>query len=221
MVFKKQLFVKIFTIFFITIFLINNSLLNIYGNNQYFCEVYGEVVRVIDGDTLDLRVLEIYSSKYSYLDNRVIRIRFADINTPELNTSKGVEARNIVVNQLDQHGWISCLDIDDYDEPTDHYGRYIAIIYIRYNSTHWLNLNKWLLDSNYADIMDFRDNEFDPLNWELYVVLVYSTPINSNSERSIGINWFKNLVPNSLFILIILLIVLITIIIMKYMFTSK
>ena len=61
------------------------------------------------------------------------------------------------------------LDIDDLGSPRDPYNRIIAVVYKRYNSTHLLNVNKWLVDNGYANITDYTDNEFDPYTWKLYV----------------------------------------------------
>ena len=61
------------------------------------------------------------------------------------------------------------LDIDDLGSPRDSYNRIIAVVYKRYNSTHLLNVNKWLVDNGYANITDYTDNDFDPYTWKLYV----------------------------------------------------
>jgi len=58
------------------------------------------------------------------------------------------------------------LDIDDVNG-VDPYGRKVAVIYVRYNSTHLLNVNKWLVDNGHAQIKDY-DNEFNSNTWSLY-----------------------------------------------------
>jgi predicted AlkP superfamily phosphohydrolase/phosphomutase len=50
----------------------------------------------------------------------------------------------------------------------DRYNRVVAIAYIRYNDTHLLNVNKWLVDNGYARVVD-HPNEFKPSAWTLYV----------------------------------------------------
>jgi predicted AlkP superfamily phosphohydrolase/phosphomutase len=50
----------------------------------------------------------------------------------------------------------------------DRYNRVVAIAYIRYNDTHLLNVNKWLVDNGYARVVDYP-NEFKPSAWTLYV----------------------------------------------------
>ena len=59
------------------------------------------------------------------------------------------------------------LDVDDVnmDGP---YHRLICLVYVRYNETHLLNVNKWLVAHGLADIVDYP-NEFDPTTWTLYV----------------------------------------------------
>ena len=59
------------------------------------------------------------------------------------------------------------LDIDDV-YGTDPYDRTVGVAYVRYNSTHLLNVNKDLLVQGYATIWNF-DNEFNPYEWDLFV----------------------------------------------------
>jgi len=59
------------------------------------------------------------------------------------------------------------LDIDDIYQ-TDLYGRLVCVVYARYNSTHYINVNKALLVANVAVIGDYH-NEFSPYSWSLYV----------------------------------------------------
>jgi len=128
------------------------------------------VTYVVDGDTLDC-------------DG--VRIRLADINAPELDQSGGVEAKNalrdLVLNKK------IFLDIDDV-EPRDKYGRVVAVVYVRFNETHLLNVNKWLVDSGYAEIWDFP-NETNPYDWKLYeyypVELEEEHASTSNSVESL------------------------------------
>jgi micrococcal nuclease len=50
----------------------------------------------------------------------------------------------------------------------DKYNRLVAVAYVEYNSTHLMNVNKWLLVNGYAKTADYP-NEFNPSNWNLYV----------------------------------------------------
>lgn len=41
----------------------------------------------------------------------------------------------------------------------DRCNRVVAVAYLRYNESHLLDVNKWLIDNGYASITDYR-NEF-------------------------------------------------------------
>ncbi|QEE16803.1 thermonuclease family protein [Promethearchaeum syntrophicum] len=108
----------------------------------------GKVTYVVDGDTFDVE--------------SVGRVRLADVNTPEMDTQAGVNAKTYVASLIDQK--VVYLDIDD-KYVTGYYGRYIAVAYVPYNSTHLVNLNQLLLKTGYAEKADY-DNEFNPTIWE-------------------------------------------------------
>ncbi|RLG82138.1 MAG: hypothetical protein DRO40_08395 [Thermoprotei archaeon] len=140
-------------------------------NYEFEIDAVSGVEYVIDGDTFD---------------THIGRIRLADINAPELNEPGGYEAK-IVLTYLIQ-GKIVYIDIDDI-YVTDKYGRIVAIVYIRFNSTHLLNVNKWLVDKGYAEITDYP-NQFDPYTWTLYVCYPYeeTPPIDQAIPPNIMIN---------------------------------
>jgi endonuclease YncB( thermonuclease family) len=114
-------------------------------------DVIAVVKRVVDGDTFDAFP--------------VGRVRLADIDAPELGTAEG-EASRIALERLIL-GKTVYLDVDDL-YIIDKYNRVVAVAYIRYNDTHLLNVNKWLVDNGYARVVDYP-NEFKPLTWTLYV----------------------------------------------------
>ena len=58
-------------------------------------DAFARVVYVVDGDTIDVVVLEVYDSKYAAFQGQKIRIRFADINAPELSATMGDPKRFI------------------------------------------------------------------------------------------------------------------------------
>ena len=107
----------------------------------------GIVTTVIDGDTIEVK--------------EVGRIRFADINTPELDTEEGKAAKEYVKGLCE--GKEVYLDIDDF-HIIDKYGRIVAVVYIPYNETHRVNLNQLLLNEGYAEARDYP-NEFNPDVW--------------------------------------------------------
>lgn len=151
----------------------------------YGVEVYGAVVRVIDGDTLDLRVLAVYKDKYLSFNGSMIRIRLADINAPELGTPEGEEAKNALISIA--RGKNIYLDIDDL-YIYDRYGRVVAVAYLQINSTHLLNMNLWLALNGYAEIVDYP-NEFNPSRWSHYIVITQAaTPTATSTQRTTIIN---------------------------------
>lgn len=140
------------------------------------CEAYGVIVRVVDGDTVDVSNIVYYDELIATrLGSSKARIRFADVNAPELSTLEGEVARKALLELVETYGGAVCLDVDNV-RTLDPYGRVIAVVYLRINETHYLNLNKWLLVNNYAELRDFADNEFNPTTWELYVVFTVKPP---------------------------------------------
>jgi len=109
------------------------------------------VSKVIDGDTFDAASGE--------------RIRLADVDAPEYDEYGYYEAKDFLASLID--GELVYLDIDDvYGQ--DKYGRWICVVYVEYNSTHYINVNKALLVEEVAVIKNY-DNEFNPYTWTLYV----------------------------------------------------
>ncbi len=107
----------------------------------------GIISRVIDGDTIEVEGIG--------------RIRFADVNTPEIETEEGKEAKEYVKELCYQKKVY--LDVDDL-YITGKYGRIVAVVYIPYNETHYVNLNQLLLKEGYAEARDYP-NEFNPDDW--------------------------------------------------------
>lgn len=106
---------------------------------------------VIDGDTFDTTSGE--------------RIRLADIDAPESGEAGYSAAKNALIDLI--YGKTVYLDIDDIYE-TDPYGRLVCVVYIRYSSTHYKNVNKALLNEGVVVISNYY-NEFGPYSWTLYV----------------------------------------------------
>ncbi len=64
-------------------------------------DAYAKVVYVVDGDTIDVVVLKVYDSKYYTFLNKKIRIRFADIDAPEIYTYEGKERLQLLEIPID------------------------------------------------------------------------------------------------------------------------
>ena len=109
------------------------------------------VYHIVDGDTFD--------------GFPCGRVRLADINTPERNESGYADAKKALTELILEKKVY--LDVDDLNE-MDQYNRLVAVVYVEFNSTHLLNVNKWLLTERFAEIYD-RSNEFNPYEWILYV----------------------------------------------------
>ena len=140
-------------------------------NSDFEIDAISTVEQIIDGDTFDAPIG---------------RIRLADIDAPELSEPGGYEAKEALTYLI--LGKTVYIDIDDI-YGTDIYGRIVAIVYIRYNSTHLLNVNKWLVDNGYAEITDYP-NEFNPYTWNLYIYYPYEEP--SSTKQTIPPNILIN-----------------------------
>ena len=123
-------------------------------------EAYGRVIKVVDGDTIDI-ALQDYNS--SQIAEDVIRIRLADIDTPETRGAKACEAGKVASAYT--RTWLLSnyvfLDLDD-KTGKDPYGRWVAVVYLSEDGRPGRNFNKQLVDSGHAVIEDFKNNEFDP-----------------------------------------------------------
>jgi len=128
---------------------------------------------VIDGDTFDVTSGD--------------RIRLADVDTPEYYEEGYDEARDFLIS-LAQCKTVY-LDIDDIHR-TDIYGRLVCVVYVDYNSTHLMNVNKALLEEGFAVVTDY-DNEFSPDTWSLYcsieMIPEFSTDIIIENDETFEI----------------------------------
>jgi len=125
-------------------------------------EAYGVVVNVVDGDTFDINVEK--------ADRRVVssieRVRLADVDSPEIATSEGLQAKDLTSAVLLNKRVF--LDIDDLSgNGRDPYGRLICVAYLSgvYGQPILTPcFNRMLVDSGHAVVEDF-ENEFDPASW--------------------------------------------------------
>ncbi|MEM2125749.1 MAG: thermonuclease family protein [Candidatus Methanosuratincola sp.] len=113
-------------------------------------DMISTAVSVHDGDTFTLATGD--------------RVRLADLNAPELGEEGSYEARDYL-SSLILHKTVY-LDVDDkYRKDT--YGRLVCVVYVDYNSTHYLNVNKALIEGGYAEARDYN-NEFNFNTFVLY-----------------------------------------------------
>jgi endonuclease YncB( thermonuclease family) len=126
-------------------------------------ECYGQVSKVLDGDTIEVLIQK--------ADPRILSavevIRLADVNSPELDTPAGLQARDFAYAVL-MNKRIS-LDIDDLSgNGRDEYGRLICVVYLTGSYGQPIpapSFNRMLVDSGYAAVVDFKNNEFQPAEW--------------------------------------------------------
>lgn len=104
-------------------------------------EYKATVVKVIDGDTLQLNIDLGFAITYN--DQKV---RLARINCPEVSTEEGLKVKEIVTNFLLNKTVI----INTTKDTKDKYGRYLAEVNVVDNSGKIINLNDYLLTNNYA-----------------------------------------------------------------------
>ena len=125
-------------------------------------EAYGRIIKIVDGDTFDI-ALQDYNSQIA---EDVIRIRLADIDTPEVRGLKACEAGKLASAYT--RTWLQStyvfLDLDD-KTGKDPFGRWVAVVYLSEDGRPGRNFNKQLVDSGRAVIEDFANNEFDPWSW--------------------------------------------------------
>lgn len=119
-------------------------------------EANGTVTYVVDGDTICIQI--------QGHDTRIgnITVRLADIDCPEINTNEGPSCRNYAYRKL--NGSSITLDLDD-KTGKDSMGRWVAVLFLPEQDGTLVNFNRMLVDSKHACILDFRNNEFDPLSW--------------------------------------------------------
>lgn len=121
-------------------------------------EATGRVTKVVDGDTIDVQL----STHDSRISEDTIRVRLADIDTPEMSTLRGPSAKDYTTKWL-QSAQVS-LDLDDRTGK-DPYSRWVAVVYMVQQNGTLQNFNRALVDAEQACIQDFDNNEFNPGAW--------------------------------------------------------
>lgn len=115
-----------------------------------------EVVRVIDGDTIDFDV------DLGFHDHQGIRTRLLGINAPEMSTLAGKAARQFVVDQFMACGAVVAvvlgspagpppilLEIETFKDAGDKYGRWLARVHL----PGGVVLNDLMVSSGHAVVM--------------------------------------------------------------------
>jgi Staphylococcal nuclease homologue len=136
----------------------------LFVSSIYVSNVYGEVdlvafvESVVNGDTFEISSEE--------------TVRLADVDAPDYRERGYSRAKSYLESLIDDE--TVYLDIDDISR-TDDSDRLICMVYIVYNETHFLNVNKAVVDGGHA-VVDDDENEFDPASWVLYVPRITPSP---------------------------------------------
>jgi endonuclease YncB( thermonuclease family) len=131
--------------------------------NAWEIDQTSQVTSIVDGDSFHITGDE---------------VRLADVNAPEYNQPGGTQATNALTSLIS--GRTIYLDTDD-KSGRDQYGRLVAVVYIKYNSTHYLNVNEELLIQGVVALTDYSNNEFNPYTWTRYVRYNFSSTTSGST----------------------------------------
>jgi PKD repeat protein len=109
-------------------------------------------------------------------------VRLADVSAPEWDEPGGTEASNALKALINEKTVYLDTDQKSGRDPHD---RLVAVVYIRKNSTHYMNVNKALLIQGVVGKTDYSNNEFNPSTWTLYVQYSFPPPPPNNSPIAV------------------------------------
>ncbi|NYT01770.1 MAG: hypothetical protein GKC10_03295 [Methanosarcinales archaeon] len=126
-------------------------------------EVKGVVVGVDDAETFDLMVTDNGSLNLSPVE----RVKLADVEVPTMLGPEGQRAESFVAAVLlNRTVW---LDLDNSSsQGRDDLGRLTAVVYLTDSQGQQVpspNFNRMMVDSGFAEVDEFVDNEFDLDEW--------------------------------------------------------
>lgn len=114
-----------------------------------WAEFAGDVVRIIDGDTVVVLV-----------DRQQVRVRLADIDAPESGQAFGSRSRQSLADMIFRQ------QVRVIEKDTDRYGRTLGVIYAtqcaQVNSCVDYNVNAQMVHAGMAWAYRFRDRPTDP-----------------------------------------------------------
>jgi endonuclease YncB( thermonuclease family) len=108
-------------------------------------------------------------------------VGLSDVSAPEWDELGGDRAKEALVDLL--FGRTIYLETDQ-KYGRDRYGRLIAVVYVKHDTTSYINVNKALLNQGVIYEDDYTNNEFDPSRWRLIV----SGLDNRNRTKFLGIS---------------------------------
>lgn len=109
-------------------------------------------------------------------------IKFADITTTEEGQEESDDATLVLSEFL--VGEIVYLDTDTKSDENDD-ENIVSVVYVEYNSTHFINLNYFISFSPYYETLDDATNDFDPNTWNLIEERPQSFNISISSPHKI------------------------------------
>ena len=131
-------------------------------------DLIGKVIKVVDGDTLRIRVVRVFGSYKNVRPGDEKFVRLTGIDAPELDEVGGIKAK-LFVESLCPEGTELRFDIDDgahswRGRSLDKYGRLLAVVYVK-KEDGLVNLNAELVRENLAAIILDFESEFSPHDW--------------------------------------------------------
>lgn len=104
----------------------------------------GKIEKVIDGDTLDVTIDVGFNLKCKD------RIRLFGVNSPEMSTPEGVEAKKYLESLIDGNG--SDIIFYSIKDRRETFGRYLGVLYFGTGSESLANksINKTILESGHG-----------------------------------------------------------------------
>ena len=118
----------------------------------------GTVTSVIDGSTFTL--------------NNGETIKLAEIITPASGEAGFESSRSYLANMI--QGKTILLDVDSLIVSDQ--GEFLCVAYLDYNTTHYENINKAMVENHYAAPMSTHTTEFNPSTWIWFVAKEIATP---------------------------------------------
>ena len=160
----KILFAIIFILFVHSLHSPLNSSLSKENSNDQAASLisFCYLKRIVDGDTIWVRCYKGFKA------NETFKVRFADINAPEIETVPGKQSKAFLERFFEKHSKHLLLCVDT-KKIYGKYGRVVAVVFIPLNKSCYINLNKYIIDRGYAEPVDYY-NSFHPWQWKREVI---------------------------------------------------
>ena len=150
----------------IALLLVSNSTLTTANTGNI--DIIDKVDRVLDASTFTISSGAI--------------IKLADIKVPQQGQLGFNESFSYLKHTVE--GKQVLLDVDSNNKTVET-NLFYSVAYYDYNESHYINVNRWLVEKNSA-IIDNRANDFNPYSWSTY------TPKNIAIEGYSDCDTFEN-----------------------------